>query len=144
MEESVNSLDDPAVRDQLRQAWLDSRPATSAAHEEGGFVLRNADGSLTVERWPRGAQDEIVVPLHAGGTWGGQLIVATFHTHPNVGPDFEQEPSLTDVRAVRGDPDLRHPEYEGEYVISQETLYHVRPNGTVAPLGPTRERLNLP
>jgi len=128
---SVSVLDNDTICGLFLQAWLDSQPGTTTAHEEGGFVLRNADGSLTVERWPRGAQNEIVVPAHAGGKRGNPSIVATFHTHPNPAPDFQQEPSLTDIRAVRDDPDLSHADYEGEYVIATEWIYRVRKDGQV-------------
>src|SRR5262245_21479728 len=104
-------FDDNAIRELLRQAWQESDAGTERAHEEGGFVLRDEDGKLSVDRWPKGAQNEIVVPPHAGGRRLGRLILATFHTHPNPGADFQQEPSLTDIRAVCGDPDLGHPEF---------------------------------
>jgi hypothetical protein len=136
-------LDDAGVRRLLRQAWEESRPGTNEAHEEGGFVLRNPDGSLAVERWPRGLQNQIDVPPHPGGNRAGLKIVATFHTHPNPGPGYQQEPSLTDVRAVSEDPDLRHPEYEGEYVIATERLYRILPAGGVEDLGPTGDLLNI-
>jgi hypothetical protein len=131
----MSVLDDDGIRAQLSQAWKDSQPGTGEAHEEGGFVLQGADGSLVVERWPKGLQNEIVVPEHPGGKYGNQRIVATFHTHPNVGQDYQQEPSLTDIRAVRDDPDLHHPGYDGEYVISHERLYRIRPDGQVDDLG---------
>lgn len=69
--------------------------------------------------------------------------MATFHTHPNPGSDFQQEPSLTDIRAVRNDPDLRHPEYEGEYVIASEWIYRIEKNGDVAPVGHTNAVLKI-
>jgi hypothetical protein len=139
----VSVLDDDLVRDRLLQAWLESQPGTATAQEEGGFVLRNADGSLAVERWPRGAQNEILVPSHPGGQRVGLPIVATFHTHPNPGPDYQQEPSLTDIRAVRDDPDLNHPDYEGEYVISREWIYRIRKNGQVELVGETKTVLKV-
>jgi hypothetical protein len=108
------------------------------AHEEGGFVLRNGDGSLRVERWPRGVQNEIVVPEHPGGVREHLPVVATFHTHPNPGADFQQEPSLTDVRAVRDDPDLSHPDYEGKYVIATESIYLICRDGRVETVGQTK------
>jgi hypothetical protein len=49
-DDGVGVLDDPTVRRMLRQAWEDSQPGTSDAHEEGGFVLRALDGSWAVER----------------------------------------------------------------------------------------------
>ena len=33
-------LNDLAVRDVLKQAWLDSQPGIGGGHEEGGFILR--------------------------------------------------------------------------------------------------------
>jgi hypothetical protein len=139
----VSVLDDDTVRELIRLAWQESQAGTSTAHEEGGFVLRGADGALTVERWPCGEQNRIVVPDHGGCTRNTLVILATFHTHPNPGPDFQQEPSLTDIRAVRDDPDLSHPDYEGEYVISQEWVYLVRKNGQVAVIGETKAVLNF-
>ncbi len=133
----MSAVDDPEVRRQLRRAWEDSQPGTADAHEEGGFILRLADGRFTIERWPRGAQDEIEVPPHSDGRRGAAVILATFHTHPNPGPTYQQEPSPTDIRAVRLDPDLRHAEYEGEYVIATALVYHLAPDGVVRELGGT-------
>ena len=112
-------------------------PHHEDAHEEGGFILRAADGTYVVERWPKGAQNEIEVPPHAKSCRAGLPIVGTFHTHPNPAPDFQQEPSLTDVRAVRGDPDLGGREYEGEYVISEEMVYRILKTGDVQEIGKT-------
>lgn len=134
----MSVLDDDTIRGLFLQAWQDSQPGTSHAHEEGGFVLRNIDGWLIVERWPRGAQNQIVVPPHPDGKRGDLVIVATFHTHPNPGAEFQQEPSLTDIRAVRDDPDLRHSDYEGEYVLASEWIYLVHKNGRVESIGETK------
>jgi hypothetical protein len=140
----MSSLDDAYVKAQLRDAWLESQPGMPGAHEEGGFVLLLPDGSYRVERWPKGKQNEITVPVHTGGLRGGVPIVATFHTHPNPGADYQQEPSLTDVRAVRDDPELSGADYEGEYVISEKTVYRIRKDGTVEELGETSTLLSLP
>ena len=62
---------------------------------------------------------------------GENSIVASFHTHPNTGTDFLQEPSETDKRAVRDDPDLQGGAYVGEFVIARETIYFITPDGQV-------------
>lgn len=67
--------------------------------------------------------------------------MATFHTHPNTGPDYLQEPSETDQRAVRDDPDLKGAEYAGELVISAEIIYLVTPTGQTREVGVTNEIL---
>jgi hypothetical protein len=139
----MRALEDEGICVQLLRAWQESQPGTPTAHEEGGFVLRQADGSLIVERWPRGAQNEIAVPPHPGGKRGDSTIVATFHTHPNPEPDYQQEPSLTDIRAVRDDPDLSHSDYEGEYVIALEWIYCIHKNGQVETVAPTRLALKI-
>jgi hypothetical protein len=140
----VSVLDDETVCEFLRQAWEESAPGTSLAHEEGGFILRKVDGSLTVQRWSRGSRNEILVPTHPRGLYGGLVIEATFHTHPNTGAEFRQEPSLTDIRAVRDDQDLRHQAYEGELVISSDLIYRILPDGSVEEIGPTQQLLRIP
>ena len=62
-------------------------------------------------------------------------------THPNTGPDYLQEPSETDKRAVRDDPDFKAPHYAGELVISAALLYLVTPYGSVIQLGATERML---
>ena len=139
----MSVLDNADVRQALRQAWADSRPGTLEVHEEGGFIVRDESGGYQIERWPCGETNRMVVPPHSAGRRGAGLIIATFHTHPNPEPDYQQEPSLTDIRAVRGDTDLRHAEYEGEFVIAAEQLYRILPNGLVENLGDTRAILTV-
>lgn len=86
-------LDKLVVRRALKQAWQDSQPGFAGGHEEGGFILKDAHGNLQIQRWSKGAQNEIFVPPHPDGKRGNKNIAATFHTHPNTGEDFLQEPS---------------------------------------------------
>lgn len=119
----------PSVVAELKRAWQDSEPGISGGHEEGGFIVVDEPGILSFVRWRKGAQNEIVLPPHGNCLAGGKAIVASFHTHPNTGADFQQEPSLTDVRAVRDDPDLKGRLYPGEFVVSQENIYLIEPSG---------------
>ena len=64
----------------------------------------------------------------------GLPIVATFHTHPNTGPDFLQEPGETDKRGVRDDADLKGSLYVGEFVVADEMIYLITPGGAVREL----------
>ena len=133
----MSVITDPGVRKILLLAWEESNPGTPEAHEEGGFILKQPDGTLSAERWPRGSQDEIVIPSHTGGQRNGLTILATFHTHPNAGPEFLQSPGPTDMKAVRDDPDLGHAEYEGEFVIATELVYLISRLGLVTVVGRT-------
>ncbi|NOH01407.1 MAG: DUF4329 domain-containing protein [Chloroflexi bacterium] len=130
-------LSNPNVRHALQQAWTDSNPGRTGGHEEGGFVVRETDGSLSVKRWQKGLQDTIQVPPHGNCLFDGLGIVASFHTHPNTGSDYLQEPSETDKRAVRDDPDLKGEDYVGEFVISQAMIYLVSPAGQVREMDDT-------
>jgi len=114
---------------ELQKAWIDSEPNISGGHEEGGFIVVDDFGFLSVVRWEKGTQNEIVLPPHRNCFINGKNIVASFHTHPNTGADFQQEPSLTDIRAVRDDFDLKGEFYLGEFVISQENVYLIEPSG---------------
>jgi hypothetical protein len=132
-------LNDPAVLAALKKAWQDSHPGVTGGHEEGGFILRDALGRLSAVRWPKGAQDTIILPPHLNCKMGEDDIVATFHTHPNIGDNYLQGPGETDKRAVRDDPDLKGTAYVGEFVISQATIYIIMPNGQGREMGDTRK-----
>lgn len=140
----MRALQNHEIRNALWIAWIESQPGTEHAHEEGGFVLQESSGTLKVERWQCGTHNEIEVPDHNGGRRNHEIIVASFHTHPNVGPGYQQEPSLTDIRAVGSDPDFAHAEYEGELVISELKVYLVPRSGQVECLGDTQKLLNHP
>ncbi|CAN5527748.1 hypothetical protein BH10ACI3_BH10ACI3_10610 [soil metagenome] len=104
-------------------------PGESGGHEEGGFIVADDAGNLAVVRWAKGLQNEIVLPPHKNCFVDGKDIVVSFHTHPNTGKDFQQEPSLTDIRAVSDDFDLRGEFYLGELVISEQNIYLIEPAG---------------
>jgi len=125
------------VRAALQRAWQDSEPGVTGGHEEGGFIVQDDANNLTVLRWPKGLQSSILLPPHHGCRIGKLRIVASFHTHPNTSAEFLQEPSETDKRAVRDDPDLKDAAYIGELVISQAVTYLVTPAGQVREVGDT-------
>jgi hypothetical protein len=103
----ITVLNEPVVRDALKQAWQDSQPGPTGGHEVGGFILRNEAGKKSVMRWPRGGTDFILMAPYVDCRIGDSEIIATFHTHPNTGADYLQEPGEADRRAVRDDPDLK-------------------------------------
>ena len=132
-------LDEPVVRLAFEKAWRDSRPDESGGHKEGGFIVQDPNGELSVVRWPSGNQDTIAMPSYTNCKIGKNDIVATFHTHPNIGSDYLQEPSETDKRSVRDDLDLKGDFYEGEFVISHDTIYLIMPDGRVTSVVSTQE-----
>lgn len=136
-------LTNAIVRSALQQAWTDSNPGPSGGHEEGGFIVRDADGNLSVRRWQEGLRDIIQVPQHGNCMFDGLEVVASFHTHPNTSGDYLQEPSETDKRAVRADADLKGDDYVGEFVISQAVIYLVSPAGRVREMDDTQAVFNL-
>ena len=130
-QEHITVLNTYTVRVAFKQAWENSNPGITGGHEEGGFVVRDSTNNLSVVRCPKGVQNSIILPLHPKCKIEEADIVATFHTHPNIGSDYLQEPSETDKRAVRDDPDLKGDFYVGEFVISQAKIYLITPNGQV-------------
>jgi hypothetical protein len=124
-------LKDPAVYVALTRAWKESQPGLTGGHEEGGFIMLSEQDKLTVWRWPVGGGNRISVPPHNGCVAEGRPIVATFHTHPNTGPDYLQEPSETDKRGVKEDVELKGNLYIGEFVVAEKIVYLITPHGTV-------------
>ncbi|MGI8882619.1 MAG: hypothetical protein ACR2IA_00030 [Pyrinomonadaceae bacterium] len=122
---------------ELKTAWNNSVPSISDGHEEGGFIVIDEFENLSVVRWEKGIQNEIILPPHQNCFIDEKEIVASFHTHPNIGRDFQQEPSLTDIRAVRDDPDLKGENYTGEFVISKDLIYLINSFGEVIEIGKT-------
>src|SRR5947209_3957858 len=132
-------LSEPIVRTSLKQAWLDSRPGPVGGHEEGGLVVREATGNLEGVRWATGQQGGISLPPHVNCRIGEADSIVSFHTHPNTGSDYLQEPGDTDRRAVSGDPDLKGASYLGELVVAQDTIYFIDRFGQVTDIAPTRQ-----
>ena len=137
----LDLLREPEVREALSEAWKESQPGLTGGHEEGGFIVLNENDKLNVRRWPKGENNLIRVPGHAGCAIDGLPIVATFHTHPNTGADFLQEPGETDKRGVRDDANLKGSLYIGEFVIADEMVYLITPGGTVREIDTRSELL---
>lgn len=143
-ERELALLRDPHVRQALRSAWLDSNPGIIGGHEEGGFILSDSAGILSIARWPIGGVNNIDPPAHPNCTIGERQIVASFHTHPNIGDDYLQEPSETDIQAIQNDANLKGDFYAGEFVISNERIFLISPDGQVTDLFATAELFDEP
>lgn len=132
-------LQKDVVKAELASAWHESFPGIRGGHEEGGFILQSPDNKILVQRWSVGVQNRISVPPHDDCRIGKNDILASFHTHPNTGSNFLQEPSATDRRAVRDDPNLKGDLYVGEFVIANDRIYFIQPDGEVLAMGSRRE-----
>jgi hypothetical protein len=133
---------DRSILAEMKRAWRESRAEDpKQRHEEGGYILLNADGSYTVERWPRGEQFRIAPPpLDINGCYNGTQVIAVFHTHPNppideAGREWEQGPSEADRRwhvrrRLRG------------FVISATSVYEIAVDGTATVVGKRDEVLS--
>ena len=131
----MDLLADHAVRAEIRRAWQESTVDDPAnRHEEGGYIVRNADGTYSVERWPRGEKSGIIPPpLKSGNHYMDREVIATFHTHPNppideAGREWKEEPSERDQRwharhRLRG------------YVIGHTSIYEIDTNGEFQAVG---------
>ena len=125
----------------MRQAYVESEVGGSQPKEQGGFLVRDVQtGIPTVIRLPSSARDSLSYPLCPNGLYQGQEILGTFHTHPNTGKEWLQEPSPQDIRLSK-----EYPETMGlhQFVISRENIYHIDNDGLVTIIGRTIELLKL-
>jgi len=127
-------LASPRVRDELRRAWEESAHGPVGGKEQGGFICQTDDGRFLIDRWPVGT-DCITVPPHPACRRNGELIVASFHTHPHTGPDYAPWPSAMDREEIRRDADLKDSGYLGEFVISAAQIYLIHPDGSYVTIG---------
>jgi uncharacterized Zn-binding protein involved in type VI secretion len=127
----ASPLDDPNVKAAMRQAWTDSQAGDqNNRHEEGGYLVRNADGSYGVERWPRGKGASINPPARdANGKYNGKEVIGEFHTHPNppideTGKQWTQGGHAGDWNGIAAE------NYPGDsYIISRDNVWKVPPDG---------------
>ena len=87
-------LADPNVLAGMRRAFDDSDVGGPQPMEQGGFLVRDPQtGIVTVIRLASSGRDSLRYPLCPTGLYQGQEIVGSFHTHPNTGPEWRQEPT---------------------------------------------------
>ena len=135
MENDVDPLTAPAIRVEISRAWGESAADDPAnRHEEGGYIVLNANLSYRVERWPRGERSRSFPPsLDINNRYQDKEVVAAFHTHPNppvdeAGREWEQGPSESDRRwhlrrKIRG------------FVIGRVFIYEIDANARIKVLG---------
>ena len=85
---------DPFVRGALWEMLADARYGFSE-NEEAMFIIRNADGSFSFQRW-----DSTGVPHQA--QWTAPIpegVIAIAHTHPNAMPRPSRMDSQTAMRS---------------------------------------------
>lgn len=131
----MDLLGDPTIVAAISRAWQDSKPDDlQARHEEGGYIVLNADLNYAVERWPHGERSRIVPPpLDADNRYNGSMVVAAFHTHPNppideMGREWKQDPSESDRRWYA------RRKLKG-FVISRMFVYEIDMNADVRVVG---------
>ena len=124
-------LHDPDVKQGMREAWNDSQAGDPAnRHEEGGYIVREADGTYGVERWPRGSGASITPPPRAAdGTYNGKEVVGEFHTHPN--PPVDEAGRSWTQGGHDGDWNgIASENYPGDsYIISDGDIWAVSSTG---------------
>jgi hypothetical protein len=124
-------LHDPDVQRGMREAWNDSQAGDPAKrHEEGGYIVREADGTYGVERWPRGQGASIAPPPRdSNGKYNGKEVVGEFHTHPN--PPVDENGKKWKQGGHEGDWNgIAAEKYPGDsYIISRDNVWGVSPGG---------------
>lgn len=92
---------DPTVKAALEDAWAASQADNATnRHEEGGWILEQPDGNITIMHWASGNRSGITPGPTPPAPPGGR-VVGHYHTHPNPptdenGDQWEQGPSQAD------------------------------------------------
>ncbi len=139
----MDPLTDPAIRSAIRQAWQDSLPGGPQRHEEGGYIVQDADGSLGVVRWPRGKYNSSDPPtLDSNNCYFGKQAVAAFHTHPS--PPGPQKGNELVIATEQPSPEdiIWHEENKLKgLVIGWNSVFEIKADGTVRVVGKREDLL---
>lgn len=122
-------MKNPQVIQALDEAWLRSNPGVRKVpmeeyiHEEGGWIYFNIlNNSLSVQTKSGGPES---TPLQMPPFVADSIVVATFHTHPNLGGETHKmvpSPSDEAQHLAWGVPGIVRTEVDGVY-----TLYAIDP-----------------
>ena len=129
-------LQDEVVEAALRRAYQESDVGGTNPREQGGFIVRDGDGALRVDRLPAGEEDALEFPVCRDGVYNGEKIAGTFHTHPNIGTGWRQEPSQADIEFSVNFPETSGPH---QFVVSKANIYHIANDGVVSTVGATTD-----
>lgn len=128
-------LADPSVNAAMKTAAQESHIGGPNPTEQGGLILSDSKtGALSVERYPHGVGDSISPIISRDGTHNGKEIIASFHTHPNVGGSWNPAPSGPDIAFVKNYPESAGKEH---FVVSKDTVYRIGNDGKVSEMGQT-------
>jgi Domain of unknown function (DUF4157) len=92
---------DAQVQDVLETAWVKSNPGVRTIpvqqyiHEEGGWIFLNLITDDLVFRTKSGGPSSTA--LRVTPSVDDSIVVAIFHTHPQLGEDFKRPPSPEDI-----------------------------------------------
>ncbi len=103
------------TRSALDHAWKDSQ--AGSPHEEGGWFRFGKGGRIEADRWQSGGRRSLAIPPKPGNA------IATYHTHPNSGPLWEQGPS-----GLGGDISYAHYSGLDGLVVSKTDIYSYSSN----------------
>ena len=90
---SDSILENPTIQNEFEKAWLDSYKNGRVFREQGGWIVRDPSGNLSVQRWNEWEPDNFTIKPSACKPEGA---IGEFHTHPYVGSDFPHTPSTPD------------------------------------------------
>jgi len=113
----------------FQQAWQASNASDQpnhGQHEEGGWIYLNIiTGGLSVTRQSSGGQ--AAINLSSPTVQADSVVIAKFHTHPNLGPNWIHGPSAgdTNVDALHGVPDVVIAQPRGPAIVT----LHFFPSG---------------
>jgi RHS repeat-associated protein len=91
-------FNDPIVNRAMRQAYVLSNVGIKGWEvEQGGTIGMNSNRTFFVSTWGHGKQSSIIPDYYPTGMIGNAEVVGSFHTHPNIGKGWQQEPSPSDL-----------------------------------------------
>ena len=90
-------VDDPNVKSAMQKSWAASTDGQSTVQEQGGWIVKDANGNLSVQKFSSAGTSGGISPYPRPSN-----SVGLFHTHPySISEGFIHAPSTADISLTR-------------------------------------------
>ncbi len=108
-------VSDSNIRTEVMRAWQESMDGQKMVHEQGGWIVKDEQGRLSVQRWPIGSPGSIAPTPQPSNAMGH------FHTHP-----YAADETLIHLPSPR-DIDFTERHHIPGFIVDRQSILRIDP-----------------